>query len=300
MAAMPKRPSPLLAWVAFAGIIALAAGWQIVTRLGVTTTLQPLDVAMLRYTVPAVVLAPLWWRTGLRPAGLGVPRLALIIFGGGAPFGLLAMSGAALAPAADMATIMSGAMPLAVAVLAAVVLGERPSPRAWFGFGVIAIALALLIGPTLADRADGSWRGQALFLIGGLVWAVYTIAYRGSGLTPWAAAALVSVWSALMILPLWLWSGTARLFAAPWHDIALQFLWQGVLAGIGGLWLYGVTILAFGASRAAVSGALVPPVVAFGAWVILGETVDTATLAALVGVTVGVTFASGALDPRAH
>ncbi len=300
MAAMSTRASRLSAGLAFAGIIALAAGWQIVTRLGVTTTLGPLDLALLRYCVPALVLAPLWWRSGLIPAGIGRRRLALIVLGGGAPFGLLAISGAQLAPAADMATIMSGAMPLAVAILAALVLGERASRRRWVGFLVIALALATLIGPTLLDRADGSWRGHLLFLAGGLVWAVYTIAYRGSGLTPWAAAGVVSAWSALIILPLWLWTGPARLLAAPLADIALQVLWQGVLAGVGGLWLYGVTILAFGASRAAVSGALVPPTVALGAWLILGETVDALTLAALIGVTIGVAFASGAFDRRSH
>jgi drug/metabolite transporter (DMT)-like permease len=300
MAAMTTGTSRLFAWLAITALVALAAGWQIVTRLGVTTTLGPLDVAMLRYTVPALLLAPLWWRIGLCPPGLGRGRLALIVLGGGAPFGLLAISGAQLAPAADMATIMSGGMPLAVAALAALVLGERPSGRAWFGFVVIAIGLALLIAPTVVDRADGSWRGHVLFLTAGVVWAVYTVAYRGSGLTPWTAAAVVSAWSALIVIPLWLWTGTARVFAAPWHDVALQLVWQGVLAGVGGLWLYGVAIQAFGASRAAVSGALVPPAVALGAWVILGEMVDTLTLAALAGVTMGVTFASGALDRRSH
>ena len=37
----------------------LGVGWQLLTRHGVTTTLGPLDLAWLRYGVPALVLLPL-------------------------------------------------------------------------------------------------------------------------------------------------------------------------------------------------------------------------------------------------
>ena len=37
----------------------IGAGWQLASRYGVTTTLGPMELAALRYLVPALVLMPL-------------------------------------------------------------------------------------------------------------------------------------------------------------------------------------------------------------------------------------------------
>ncbi len=71
----------------------IGSGWQIASRHGVTTTLGPLEIAVLRYGVPALVLLPLLLRTGLLPPGLPRRRLGLMVLGGGLPFGLLVLAG---------------------------------------------------------------------------------------------------------------------------------------------------------------------------------------------------------------
>lgn len=94
----------------------IGSGWQIASRHGVTTTLGPLELAVLRYGIPALVLLPLLLRTGLFPQGLPRGRLGLLVLGGGLPFGLLALAGAQWAPAAHMGVFMAGSVPLFTAL----------------------------------------------------------------------------------------------------------------------------------------------------------------------------------------
>lgn len=289
----PSLPLGLLA----AGLsVLIGVGWQVATRLGTTTTLAPIDLALFRYGVPALALAPLWQRAGLVPAGVAPGTVALMVLGAGLPFGLAAMAGAAFAPIAHMAVLLPGTMPLFVALLAWIVLAERPGPRRLAGLGLILAGILAIGLPALADHGDGVWRGDLLFLAAALLWAVYTVAYRRSGLAPWTSAAVVAGWSGLAALPAWLLAGTSRLAVAPTRDIALQFVMQGVVAGLGGLGIYALAVRHLGAGRAATSGALVPPVAALAGWLILDEQPDAPTLLGAFAATVGVALAAGLLD----
>src|SRR5690606_27960664 len=80
----------------------LGAGWQVLTRFGVTASLGPIEVAVLRYFIPAAVLLPVLRQVGLRPADLSWGCLAVLVAGGGLPFGLLVLGGAQHAPAAHI------------------------------------------------------------------------------------------------------------------------------------------------------------------------------------------------------
>ncbi|MBL8672556.1 MAG: DMT family transporter [Alphaproteobacteria bacterium] len=280
----------------------IGAAWHVATRLGATTTLAPIDLALLRFTIPAVILAPIWLRTGLLPRQAGAGRTALLVLGGGLPFGLTVIAGAQWAPAAHMGAMLPGAMPLFVALLAALVLRERYAPARLAGFALIVAGIAALGSGAFAAAPPGAWRGDLLFLGAAFLWAVFTVAFRGSGLTPWQGAALVNAWSALLAVPAWLlaWHlwGTGRIATAPWQDIALQVAMQGLVAGVCGLWTFAAAVALLGASRAAAYGALVPVMSALGGWALLGEPIAFATGAALAVTAGGVALASGALRRR--
>ena len=168
----------------------IGSGWQIMSRHAVTTTLGPLELAVLRYGVPALVLAPLLWRTGLFPQGVSAQRLACMVVGGGLPFGLLALAGVQWAPAAHMGIFLAGSVPLFTALGARVVLGERLAPWRTVGLLLVLVGLAVL-GAHGLSSALAAWRGDLLFVAAAMVWAMYTLAFRGSGLTPWQGAAVV-------------------------------------------------------------------------------------------------------------
>lgn len=235
---------------AFASV-AIGAGWQVATRLGTTTSLQPVDLALLRYCIPAILLAPIWWRVRPIPANVDRRVLLAMLIGGGLPFGLQGMAGAQFAPVAHMGALLPGAMPLFVALLAAIVLGERFSVARLAGFMLILLGIAAIGARALLVRDDGAWRGDLLFLSAAFVWAIYTIAFRRSGMTPWQSSAIICLWSALFVMPLWLLSGPERVLAAPVADLVLQFIMQGIVAGVAGLWLYALAVAGIGPSRAA-------------------------------------------------
>jgi drug/metabolite transporter (DMT)-like permease len=273
----------------------IGSGWQLASRYAVTTTLGPLELALLRYGIPALVLLPLLRRTGLWPRAVPRANLVLLVAGGGLPFGLLALAGAAHAPAAHMGVFLAGTMPLFTALAAWLVLGETIQRARWAGLGLIAVGVFLLAMHNLAQVALGSaWFGDLLFLLAAALWAVYGVAFRRAGLTPWQAVAIVNAWSFILLTPLLAWQGVPRLWTAPWHDIALQLLWQGGFAGLLGLVSYTAAVSRLGPSRAALSGALVPLLSAAGAAWLLGEAVSPATAMLIAVVVCGVALASGA------
>lgn len=290
-------PSNLVIGCAAALLAAvLGAGWQLATRHGVTTTLGPYDMALLRYGIPALVLLPLWWRLGLRPARLTWAQLGWLVLGG-LPFGLCVLAGAQRAPVAHMGVLMAGMAPVMTALLVAWLQRERITGERAAGLAVIVAGVALL-GQS-AFRDGSSIAGDAFFIAAALAWAIYTVAFRRSGLGPWEAAAVVNGWSLLALLAWLPWGASSlRIASAPLADVALQAVWQGVLAGLVGQVAFLAAVTRLGSARAGLSGALVPVLSATGGVVFLGEALGWQAAAAVAAVFAGVVLASGAIALR--
>jgi drug/metabolite transporter (DMT)-like permease len=272
----------------------IGSGWQLASRHGVTTTLGPLELAVMRYGIPALVLLPLLLRGDAPWSGITLRTKAMLVLGAGLPFGLLALAGARYAPAAHMGIIMSGSMPLFTALGGWAVRGDVIAGARLAGLVLIAAGMALFGFGSLGDPS-ASWRGDLLFLLASMLWAAYSLAFARAGVTSWQGAAFVNAWSALLLLPIVLVVGVPRLFTAPWTDVAWQALGQGVVAGMLGLVTYTAAIKRLGAARASLSAALVPVMTALGAAWLLGEPLTGATLLALALVVPGVALAGGAL-----
>jgi drug/metabolite transporter (DMT)-like permease len=285
-------------WLGIAAALTSAvigAGWQLASRHGVTTTLGPIEIAVLRYGLPMLVLLPLWARVGWRPKSMSWGHLA-VFCAGGLPFGLLVVSGAQFAPAAHIGVFMAGTMPIFTAVAAWIADREPISPTRAGGFAVILAGVGLLGG--VATQGLGSWRGDLLFLLASMAWAAHTVAFRRSGLTPWQGAAVANGWSMLALLLLVPFLGAGRLLTAPLGDVLFQAAWQGVFGGLLGLVAFMAAVARLGSARAALSGALIPVLTATGAAWLLGETVDRTTAMAVALVALGVVLASGAFAAR--
>ncbi|MBL8345306.1 MAG: EamA family transporter [Rubrivivax sp.] len=298
----------------------IGGGWQVATRAATTGShlapIAPADLVVLRYGIPALLLAPVLWRCGLvpaLPAGVSRWRLVWLWLGAGLPFGLVAMAGSRHAPAAHMGVLMAGATPLFATALAFLVWRERPGAVRGLGLLLMTSAVALLGGPSLIDgfavggaggltggpagqggRAPDIWRGDLLFLLAAGLWAVYTLAFRRIGLGAWQAAACVNAWSAIAVLAWVALRGGTGLAAVPVADLAWQALWQGLLGGVLGLWTFSVAIERLGAAPAAAFGALAPVVSAIGGWVWLGDALSPLDAVAVVAAVAGVALASGA------
>ena len=290
--------SQIIGYTAAAATVAIGVAWQLATRAGVTTTLAPIDLALFRYVIPAIVLAPIWLRAGVLPKSARPMLLILMVLGAGLPFGLLGMAGAQFAPVAHMGALLPGTMPLFVAILSAIFLKEAFAAGRLLGFALIVVGILAIGGHVVFHGEAGVWRGDLLFMSAALVWSVYTIAVRKSGLPPLHSTAIVSFWSAVLVIPAWYLSGAGKLLTAPLGDVVFQALCQGLLAGVCGFGAFALAVKHIGPTPTATAGALVPVCVAAGGWLFLNEAIDALTAIGIAATTLGVIFATGAIRVR--
>jgi len=276
----------------------IGSAWQLVSRHGVTTTLGPMELALMRYGIPALLLSPLWFGSKRIAPKASPLVLALLVIGGGLPFGLLVLAGAQWAPASHMGIFMAGSLPLFTAIGAWLHKRQKVEGLRLVGLACIAIGMALFAAGSFRGGSL-DWRGDLLFLAAAMLWAVHSLAFAHCGLTPWQGAAFVNGWSALMLLPVMLIAGAPRLLSAPWPDVALQATTQGVGAGVLGLVVYMMAVARLGAPRASLSAALVPVLTTLGAAAWMNEPITGAVLLALALVVPGIVLASGAVRWRA-
>jgi len=272
------------------------ASWSALTRFAVTTSFDPWDVALLRYGAAGVLLLPVVVRRGLALDRLGWLGLAVLIAGAGAPYALVAAGALRLAPAAELSALNPGCIPLFVAAIAFAFVHETISPAQRTGLALI-VAGAVLLVAVNADAA-ASWGasrtfGAMLALFAALMWAIFTVVMLRADLDPLHAAALVSVGSLAIYLPVYLaWRGAA-LARIPLTELAIQVVFQGVLVTIVSLLLYGRAVALLGAPRGAAFGALVPALTALIAIPLLGEWPHATDWLAIMLISAGVYLASG-------
>ena len=289
---MPDPSRRALGLLAAGAAVLIWAGWIVAVRGAVSGgagggagALSPVDLALLRYGGPALLLAPVWLRLGPLPSGVAPWRVAAMSLGWGAPFVLLGAQGLRSADVGLFAALVPGGLPLWVAALSALFLGARLNPAARAGLALIALAGALaLIAATPQARAGAPW-----LLAASMGWAVYALAYRGSGLGPVAATAVVSFWSCVMLAPVVMVTGTG-LFALSPAAFAAQFALHGVLSGVASVAAFALALSALGAARAAAFSALVPALAVLGGYVALGEAPAPLTLLAVLCAVAGVTI----------
>ena len=277
--------------------VSIWSGWIVVARLGLQTSLTPWDIAALRFGVAGLLLLPYIVNKGLALERLGWIGLAAIVLGGGAPV-LLANAGLLFAPAAHAGALFPGVMPLAVAILAALILHETFTGTRKLGFVLILLGAFGITWNTGGVIDSSQTIGHALFLGSALAWACYTVAMRRARLDGLHAAGIAAVGALVLYMPGYLLAGAASLAQAAWGDVALQTFVQGVLAAIASLVFYGRAVSILGASSGAAFAALSPAMTAVMAIPILGEWPTATDWMAIAAISVGVYVVSGGPLPR--
>jgi drug/metabolite transporter (DMT)-like permease len=273
--------------------VSIWAGFIVVARLGIRTSLTPWDIAAIRFAVSGSLLLPYVIRKGLALERLGWLGLAAVVAGCGVPMVLLANAGLLFAPAAHAGALFPGVTPLMVAIMAAAVLREALTFQKGIGCTLIVIGVVGIVwgaGGTIGTTQN---IGDLLFLAAGLAWACYTVAMRRARLDGLHAAALAAVASLALYLPIYAYFAGTSVFKAPLADIALQAIVQGFLTGIVALLLYGRMVSILGATSGAAFLALTPAMTALMGIPILGEVPSTIDCLAIVLISTGVYVVSG-------
>src|SRR6185436_5439993 len=122
--------------------------------------------------------------------------------------------------------------------------------------------------------------------------ALYVLQLRSWGIGALQSAAIVTVYSALMVVPWYLWSASSALWARAPSELLWQVLWQGVLIGCVALVALNHAIARLGPERASALVALVPALGAVLGILFLGEIPSSAEIAAILSISAGVSIAA--------
>lgn len=262
---------------------------SVVSRHAMLIDLTPADVTILRFVSAAAVLLP-WALRHMRPfpvGALGWRRawiMALLI---GPLYSLLLVGGAHFAPALHSSIISPGLIPVFTALFVFLVTGERAGRMRLAGLGIIVLGIGIFSRDALAaapSRPD-AWIGDLLFVLIACLWSIFGLLARrwdASSLEVTGASCLLSV-PLLAIVALVLPVHMAR---APFAELLLQALYQGVLVGVVALYLYARTVAMLGAAKATLFLPLVPVVTAAASALLLAE---SPTPMELIGMAVVVT-----------
>jgi drug/metabolite transporter (DMT)-like permease len=230
-------------------------------------------------------LSPLPWR----------PTVAVGL-SGGLIYSFLCYAGFFYAPAAHASVLMPGIQPLWAGLLAVPLLGEaltrtRVASLALILLGGLVVGAASLHSALSGDA--GVWRGDAIFLLAGMFWALYGVLARRYRIDPVPTTLAMSIFAAFTYVPLFavlvvLGIVPTHLLQAPWSEIGVQLLFQGVFVVIVAGITFVTMIQMFGPVRSTMITALVPGLSAVGAMLFLHEPVGFNAVVGLVLVTGGI------------
>lgn len=288
-----------LGYLAAMAVVVIWSGYFLSLRQGALSPLGTLELTFFRFAIPAFLLLPLVIRRWRRLLAVSPVWLMGMAAGAGLPFFLISAVAMQTAPVAHGSTLIPGTAPLFVTALA--VLAFRQSLSALRALGLLAVILgiACLLLAAWVEPGRDLWLAQLMLLFAGLMWAIFTISLRQSGLGPMEAAAVVTLPSTLVLLLYMVVSGSAlQLHTLPSQEWLLQLAVQGLAVGLGAGFLYGYAIRNLGAETTAALGSLTPVVATLAALSFFQESIEISTLVGLSLVTLGVVCASGLLNPK--
>lgn len=273
--------------------VCIWAGWLIATRYAMTSSFTAVDIGLLRFVVPFVLLAPIWLKKGIWPKGLSIANGLLMLVGSGAFYTLMVASALQFVPASHVGILLPGVMAVWAVLIAVVMFGERPGKVRLTGYGAVIVGVLSLVALKPAGEVSSDMLlGYGLVSAGAFMWACYTHAMRQSGLGALEAAAFVGFWSFVIMAIIAVFTGTT-LADAPVGDVMMLLTAQGLLAGCVAVITYGLAVRHIGSTGASAFGAMTPALTALGGVILLGEQGNLALALAVVMVILGVMIASG-------
>lgn len=279
-------------YAAAAVAVLIWASYPVATRAGVTGSFAPHDLMLLRFGVGALLFLPwvmLRFRAIRRDAWLrGIP---LTLFQG-AGMAALVICGLQFAPANHAAALGPGVSPAWVALLGFLVYSRRSSARIVVGASLCAVGVLMLAWWSASELNTRVLAGDAMFLAASALGALYVLQLRTWGIGAIQGAAIVSLYSALVVVPWHLWSASEALWQVAPRELLWQVLWQGIMIGCVALVALNHAIERLGSARSSALVAFVPALTAVLGFLFLGEVPSGAELAAILAISAGVSIAA--------
>jgi len=266
------------------------AAYPVATRAALTSSFTPQELVTLRFGIGALLFLP-YLVVYCRVIGrLGMLRGALLALLQGAGMGALVICGLEFSPANHQAALGPGVVPAWVALLGFLFFAKRLTARAATGAAVCAIGALALVFSSTSQPGAAELIGDAMFLAASVLGALYVLQLRQWGIAATPAAAMVMVYSGIVVVPWHLCSAAEFLSRVTAVELLWQTLWQGVLIGCVSLIALNHAITRLGAERSTTLVALVPVLSAVLGFVFLGELPSGGEMAAILAISAGVSI----------
>ena len=279
--------------------VSIWAVFIVATRFSVSTNFTVEEVLILRLVPSTLIMAPFMIKYDLIPRGLSWLKAGMLMIGASAIFPYIVSSGLSFAPASDGGVLAPGMLPFWTALAAFFILGEKLDQVRRTGLLIILIG-ALMVGlwQIIFNSDEGVWRGHILFLIGSGLFAIYSVIFRQSGLTPLHGLLIGLFWGTLFITPILLLTGKVNFSNVSAFDIGITIFIQSLIIGILATILFNYGVRLIGASEMGAFGALTPILAMIGGILFLNESVPIIKMTGIFLVAIGVFLASGILNHK--
>lgn len=273
----------------------------VATRFSLTTNFTVEEVLFLRLVPSTLIMAPFMIKYDLIPRGLSWLKAGMLMIGASAIFPYIVSSGLSFAPASDGGVLAPGMLPFWTALAAFLILGEKLDQVRRTGLFIILVG-ALMVGlwQIIFNSDEGVWRGHLLFLIGSGLFAIYSVIFRQSGLTPLHGLLIGLFWGTLFITPILLLTGRVNFSDVSSFDIGITIFIQSLIIGILATVLFNYGVRLIGASEMGAFGALTPILAMLGGILFLNESVSGIKMAGIFFVAIGVFLASGIVKQKVY
>ncbi|MGR5446616.1 DMT family transporter [Vibrio jasicida] len=291
-----------LGYAAMLTTLFLWAGFFLSLKGGAISNLEPADIALTRFLIPALVLFPFVIKSMDHVRAVPNKYLLGILLGSGLPYLLIVGTAMQFAPVAHGSALVPGTLPLFVSAIAVICFQQPLSRHRIIGLSAVLFGIAVFLLSNLASEYN--WpqlKGHFLFLLGSLMWATFTISARVANLSAQVCAGFVSIISFAMLIVAIGFGWTDSYLAItplnkwPWSELFGHILLQGVGAGLVASFTFLYAVKNIGAEASAAFGSLTPVLATLLAIAVFNERPEILTWCALFLVTCGSIVASNVL-----
>lgn len=285
--------SPLnCGYLAMFVVLLIWSGFSLTVRTVGTSPLTIADVALIRFSVPLILLTPWFFKHFTVIKKVRISDFLFILLGG-IPFLFLASLGAKIVPTAYVATILTGTPPFFVAILSMVFYGKVITKKRLLMLSLILIGVVTMVAGSAEQLSAQMITGIGFLLCASLVWSTYTLGLKRAGLNAVTVAIIVSYFSFFIMLFLVLsdtvssnWGRFSLQEAMPF--LLVQGLGVGIVATIG----FSYAVSQLGSVKSSIIGSLSPGLTTLLAVPIFDEPLSIAILCGITLTITGVILSS--------
>ncbi|WP_133471997.1 DMT family transporter [Paraglaciecola marina] len=282
----------LIGWSALIIAVLIWALFALSIRMISLSNVGSFDVALVRFSIPAILLIPFIKGRLKHIASAPIAGLILVSVGGGLPFFLISALGGHYAPASYVGSLIAGTTPISAAIVSYVLFRKKITIKKSLGLSVILSGVFILV-LSLGEITLTVLTGIGILLCASLCWGSYSVGIKRLNLDPLSCVMIVT-YPSIVFLALLIGTNTvdSKIFDYPLDELMPFIVMQGVSVGFFSTLFYSQAVRNLGVSRCVTFGSLAPVFATFLAIPMLNEIPTNITIFGVLIISFGVVLSN--------